>query len=79
MSNFFEHLPQRIFIHGPFGNYLQVVSHKPKITDETRARHQNQFFLMFFDELQIIFMVLIILHCVQSREILILILKTKWF
>ena len=50
-------------------NYLQVACHKAKIKEETHAGHQNQVFLMFFDELQIIFMVLVHLHCVQSRKI----------
>ena len=55
-------------VYGLFANYLQVACHKAKIKEETHAGHQNQVFLMFFDELQI-FMVLVHLHCVQSREI----------
>ena len=57
------------YIYGPFANYLQVACHKAKIKEETHAGHQNQVFLMFFDKLQIILMVLVHLHCVQSREI----------
>ena len=56
-------------MYGPFANYLQIACDKAKIKEETHAGHENQVFLMFFDELQIIFMVLVHLHCVQSREI----------
>ena len=56
-------------VYGSFVNYLQVACHKAKIEKETHAGHQSQVFLMFFNELQTIFMVLVHLHCIQSREI----------
>ena len=56
--------------YGPFANYLQIVCHKAKIKEETHASHRIQIFLMFFDEIQIIFMVLVHLHYVHGHEIL---------
>ena len=58
-------------MYGPFANYLQIACHnKAKIKEETPAGHRIQIFLIFFDEIQIIFMVLVHLHYVHSQEIL---------
>ena len=64
------HFSQNIYAHGPFTNYLQIACHKAKIKEETHAGHRIQIFLMFFDEIQMIFMVLVPLHYVHGHEIL---------
>ena len=54
-------------VQGPFTNYLQIACHKAKIKEETHAGYQNQIFPMFFDEIQIIFTVLVHFHYVQNK------------
>ena len=58
------------FTYGPFPDYLRIACHKAKIKEKTHAGHRIQIFLMFFDEIQIIFMVLVHLHYVHGHEIL---------
>ena len=57
-------------IYGPFANYLQIACHKAKIKEEMHAGHRIRIFLMFSDEIRIIFMVLIHLRYVHGHEIL---------
>ena len=49
---------------------FQIACHKAKIKEETHAGHQNQIFLMYYNKIQIIFMVLVHLHYVHGHEIL---------
>ena len=50
--------------------FASIACYKAKIKEETHAGYQNQIFLIFFDELQIIFIVLVHhVDCVQGREI----------
>ena len=55
-------------VYGPFANHLQNVIRQ--IKEEMHAGHWIQIFLMFFDEIQIIFMVLVHLHSVHGHDIL---------
>ena len=57
------------FIYEPFANDLQIASHEAKIKEKTLAGHWIQIFLMFSDETQMVFMVLVYLHYIYSHEI----------
>ena len=44
---------ENLNVYGPFANYLQIACHKAKIKEETHAGHRIQIFLIFFDEIKI--------------------------